>query len=217
MPWLLETHGDPHGSEHRLPLNKIPPVLLALSAIGFCILLSEGAMSDWTAVYLRQNQHAGPGVAAAGYAVFSASMAVFRFLGDFITAWLGALRTVRTASLLAAFGLGCALFAPTAEWSMPGFAIAGAGFSVIIPLVFGGGGRVKGINPGAGIATVTGIGYVGFIVGPPAIGFASDLITLRFALGIVVACCLASAVLAGSMKALSVSGREEAFPENPAV
>jgi hypothetical protein len=217
VPFLLETHGDPQSGEHRLPLNRIPPVLFALSAIGFCILLSEGAMADWTAVYLRQSRHAGEGTAAAGYAVFSASMAIFRFIGDFITARLGPLRTVRTASLLAGFGLTCALAAPKAEWAMPGFAIAGAGFSVIIPLVFGGGGRVKGIKPGAGIATVTGIGYVGFIVGPPAIGFASDLMTLRYALGIVVGCCLVSAILAGSMKVLAAADPEEVFPENPAL
>lgn len=216
-PFLLTvTHGGTQ-SEHRLPFNKIPPVLFALSAIGFCILLSEGAMADWTAVYLRQNLHAGEGTAAAGYAVFSASMATFRFLGDLITTRLGPLRTVRTASLLAAFGLSCALVVPKAEWSLPGFAIAGAGFSVIIPLVFGGGGRVKGIHPGPGIATVTGIGYIGFIVGPPAIGFASDLVTLRYSLGIVVGCCLLSAVLAGSMRTLEAGGAEEAFPENPAV
>ena len=205
-PFLLETHSDPHSGDHRLPFNKIPPVLLALSAIGFCILLSEGAMADWTAVYLRQNLHAGEGTAAAGYAVFSATMATFRFIGDLITARLGPLKTVRTASLLAAFGLTCALVVPKAAWAMPGFAIAGAGFSVIIPLVFGGGGRVKGIKPGAGIATVTGIGYVGFIVGPPAIGFASDLITLRYALGIVVGCCLASGLLAGFMRNLAAGG-----------
>lgn len=205
-PLLLETHVDPHSGEHRLPFNRIPPVLLALSAIGFCILLSEGAMADWTAVYLRQNLHAGEGAAAAGYAVFSASMATFRFAGDWITAKLGPLKTVRTASSLAAIGLTSALIMPKAEWSLPGFAIAGMGFSVIIPLVFGGGGRVKGINPGAGIATVTGIGYVGFIVGPPAIGFASDLVTLRYALGIVVACCVLSAVLAGYMKSLTPPG-----------
>jgi MFS family permease len=137
-------------------------------------------------------------------------------MGDLITARLGPLRTVRTASLLAGFGLSCALAVPKAEWSLPGFAIAGMGFSVIIPLVFGGGGRVKGIKAGAGIATVTGIGYIGFIVGPPAIGFASDLITLRFALGIVVACCLLSAVLAGYMRMLSGAEPAEAFPEDPA-
>ncbi len=207
MPFLLEAHIDPDSGDHRLPFNKIPPVLLALSAIGFCILLAEGAMADWTAIYLRQNVHAGPGLAAAGYSVFSASMAIFRFLGDWITARLGPLRTVRTASLLAAFGLTFALVMTNPNWSLPGFAITGAGFSVIIPLVFGGGGRVRGIKPGAGIATVTGIGYVGFIVGPPAIGFASDSLTLRYALGIVVGCCLISAVLAGSMKELAAPGQ----------
>jgi MFS family permease len=144
-------------------------------------------------------------------------MATLRFVGDFITTRLGPLRTVRSASLLAAFGLTCALAAPKAEWSLPGFAIAGAGFSVIIPLVFGGGGRVDGIKPGAGIATVTGIGYVGFIVGPPLIGFASDWITLRFALGIVVACCLLSAVLSGSMRLLRTGAPAEAIPDNPAI
>lgn len=213
---LLDTHNDPHSKDHRLPFSKIPPVLFALSAIGFCILLSEGAMADWTAVYLRQNMHAGEGTAAAGYAVFSASMAICRLMGDLITARLGPLRTVRTASLVAGFGLTFALAMPRADWALPGFAVAGMGFSVIIPLVFGGGGRVKGIKAGAGIATVTGIGYIGFIVGPPAIGFASDLITLRFALGIVVGCCLVAAVLAGYMRMLSGDGPQEAFPDDPA-
>jgi hypothetical protein len=80
---------------------------------------------------------------------------------------------------------------------MPGFAAAGAGFSVIIPLVFGGGGRVNSVSPGAGIATVTGIGYIGFIAGPPAIGFASQVITLRYALGLVVLCCIITSLLSG--------------------
>jgi len=201
---LLETHLAV-GTEHRLPLRKIPRVLLALSAIAFCILLAEGAIADWTAVYLRQVLHAGPGTAAAGYAVFSAAMAVFRFLGDAVTARLGPLRTLRAGSLVATAGLLIAMCAFSAAWSLPGFALAGAGFSVIIPLVFGSGGRVEGISPGAGIATVTGIGYAGFIVGPPAIGFASQLVTLRYALGIVVACCLISALLAKSVGSLAHS------------
>ncbi|MFL6446450.1 MAG: MFS transporter [Bryobacteraceae bacterium] len=201
-PWLVK---DLHGTverQHRLPLNKIPKVLLAISAIGFCILLAEGAMADWTAVYLRQVLGAGQGTAAAGYSVFSGSMAGFRFLGDFITERLGPLRTVRLGSLVAAAGLVSALAAPSPEWSMPGFAATGAGLSVIIPLVFGSGGRVPSVSPGPGIATVTGIGYVGFIVGPPSIGFVSQIVTLRYALGIVVACCLVGSLLAGFMREL---------------
>jgi hypothetical protein len=105
-----------------------------------------------------------------------------------------------------------ALLAQTPMWSLPGFAMAGMGLSVIIPLVFGSGGHIPGISPGAGIATVTGLGYVGFIVGPPTIGFASQVFTLRYALGFVVLCCFLAAWLAGFMRGLeagkiSVAGR----------
>ena len=208
-PFLLETHEGPPPEPHRLPLNKIPRVLFAFSAIGFCILLSEGAIADWTAVYLRQVLKAGPGMAAAGYAVFSAAMAIFRLLGDLITARLGAMLTVRVGSLVAAGGLFWALAVSLPQWALPGFAAAGAGLSVIIPLVFGAGGRVESVSPGAGIATVTGIGYIGFIVGPPTIGFASQLFTLRYALGFVIICCLISALLSGFL------GRVKAGPQVP--
>jgi hypothetical protein len=168
-PLLLPTHDGVQANRDRVSLRRIPRALLALSAIGFCILLSEGAMADWTAVYLRQVLNAGSGIAAAGYSVFSAAMATFRFLGDLITSRLGPARTVRTGGLVAACGM----------------------------IVFGGGGRVQSVSPGAGIATVTGIGYFGFIVGPPAIGFASQVFTLRYALGLVVICCLIASLLSG--------------------
>ena len=212
---LLDTHADTLNQDHRLPLNRIPTILLALSAIGFCILLSEGAMADWIAVYLKQALQAGQGTAAAGYAVFSAAMATFRFFGDAITARFGPYLTVRTGCLVAACGIVWALAMSTPAWAIPGFGLAGAGLSVVIPLVFGSGGRVESINPGAGIATVTGIGYVGFIVGPPTIGFASQLLTLRYALGVVVACCLIAAWLSRFMKALQMVAAVEPVIEVP--
>jgi hypothetical protein len=199
-PHMIETHGgEAQPQAHRVPLSKMPKVLFTLSAIAFCILLSEGAMADWTGVYLRQVLDAGPGTAAAGYAVFSAAMALFRLLGDMITLRLGSVGTVRTGGLVAAAGLLCALCAPSPAWAMPGFAATGAGFSVIVPLVFGAGGRVQGVSPGAGIATVTGLGYFGFLVGPPTIGFTSQVLTLRYALGIVVLLCLLTAKLSSSV------------------
>jgi MFS family permease len=87
-----------------------------------------------------------------------------------------------------------------------GFAAAGVGFSIIIPIVYGGGGRIAGITPGAGIATITGIGYIGFIVGPPTIGVISEAVTLRYALFVVVACCLIGAALSGAVPESSVRG-----------
>ena len=85
-PLFLHNAPPIRGAAHRLPLRQIPPILLALSAIGFFILLTEGAMADWTGLYLRQILGAGPALAAAGYAVFSSAMALFRLMGDFITA-----------------------------------------------------------------------------------------------------------------------------------
>jgi hypothetical protein len=212
-PLLLPARERVQSNQGRVSLRRIPRALLALSAIGFCVLLSEGAMADWTAVYLRQVLDAGSGTAAAGYSVFSAAMAVFRFLGDLITSRLGPARTVRTGGLVAAGGMMWALSAPSAAWAMPGFAATGAGFSVIIPLVFGGGGRVESVSPGAGIATVTGIGYIGFIVGPPAIGFASQVFTLRYALGLVVVCCLVASLLSGFIGRLQGSSETESMTE----
>jgi len=197
---LLDTHDAHKNVDHRLPFRNMPRLLLALSAIGFCIFLSEGAMADWTALYLRQVLKAGQGTAAAGYSVFSGAMATMRFLGDLVTARLGPMRAVRNGSLLAAIGLGWALCMRDAAWAMPGFGVAGCGFSIIIPLVFGSAGRVKGVAAGAGIATVSGIGYLGFIIGPPAIGFLSQLMTLRGALLVVVGCCVVSAILSREMQ-----------------
>ena len=197
---LLDTHDAHKNVDHRLPFRNMPRMLLALSAICFCIFLSEGAMADWTALYLRQVLKAGQGTAAAGYAVFSGAMATMRFLGDMVTARLGPMRAVRNGSLLAAGGLGWALWMRDPGWAMPGFGLAGCGFSIIIPLVFGSAGRVKGVSPGAGIATVSGIGYLAFIAGPPAIGFLSQVMTLRGALLVVMGCCLVSAGLSREMK-----------------
>jgi MFS family permease len=179
---------------------------LALCAIGFCAFLSEGAMADWIAVYLKQVLEAGQGLAAIGYAVFSVGMATFRLLGDAITARLGPARTVRTAALVAMFGLIFALSMPSPYWALPGFAAAGAGFSVIIPLVFAAGGRVPKVSRGAGIATVSGIGYLAFLFGPPSIGFLSQLTNLRYALFLVVLLMFISAWLSHVMERL---GRQE--------
>jgi len=196
-PLMLDVRAAATASASRLRFRQMPVALIALCAIGFCIFLSEGAMADWTAVYLRQILHAGPGVAAAGYAVFSAAMAIFRFCGDAITVKLGFAWTIRAGALLAACGLSLALLVDSPYWALPGFALVGAGFSSIIPLVFAAGGRIKSIGEGAGVATVSGLGYLGFLLGPTAIGFISELSSLRGGLALIVLLSLLAAGLVG--------------------
>ncbi len=196
-PLLMEAAPQPRHHDSRLRLRTMPVALLVLCAIGFCIFLSEGAIADWTAIYLRQVLRAGAGLAAMGYAVFSAAMAVFRLCGDWITSRLGFAWTVRGGALLAACGLASALLVQNPYWALPGFALVGAGFSSIIPLVFAAGGRIQAVSEGAGVAAVSGLGYLGFLVGPTAIGFVSELTSLRVGMFLIVVLSLVAAGLVG--------------------
>ena len=194
-PLIVEARAEAAAHVTRLRLGQMPIALLALCTIGFCIFLSEGAMADWTAIYLRQILHSGPGLAAAGYAVFSAAMAIFRLCGDAITVRLGFAWTIRAGALLAACGLTSALLARGPYWALPGIALVGAGFSSIIPLVFAAGGRIRSVSEGAGVAAVSGLGYLGFLVGPTAIGLISQFTSLRLGLSLIVVLSLVTAAL----------------------
>ena len=203
-PMLADTRARGAATVHGRPrLRRIPMALLALSAIGFCIFLSEGAIADWTGVYLKQVLGASAGLAPVGYAVFSAAMAVFRLSGDAITLRIGRAATIRYGAGIAAAGLSFALLVHSPYWALAGFAAAGAGFSSIIPLVFAAGGRIPQVSEGAGVATVSGLGYLGFLVGPPAIGFLSELTSLRVGLFLLV---LLSVTAAGMVSAIVRGG-----------
>jgi MFS family permease len=203
---LFEAPRNKASQAKRLSLMRIPTVLIALTVIGFCMFLSEGAMADWIAVYMKQVLVAGSGRAAAGYAVFSAGMAVFRLLGDAVTKRLGPVLTVRTGALVAACGLTLALATQSSLCALGGFALTGAGFSVIVPLVFGAGGRVPHLPGGLGIALVSGSGYVGFLFGPPIIGFTAQFTSLRIALFMLVGLCFVAATLAPAVRESKNSG-----------
>ncbi len=161
-----------------------------------CIMVSEGAMADWTPVYLGSVLGTGPGLAAAGYAVFSAAMTAGRLAGDRLTVRFGRVTLVRTGALLAAVGLTFALTLESVPAALFGFLCAGAGYSVIIPLVFSAAGRLDGRSAGPGLAAVTTAGYLGFLAGPAVIGFVAEASTLPVALGLVVVLSICGASLA---------------------
>ena len=190
-------------AEGPLKKRRFPLTLIALSAIGFCIFLSEGAIADWAGVFLRQVLRTSDGFAPLGYAVFSVTMAAFRFRGDAITARIGREAVIRYGGLLAAAGVGLAICASSPYVALLGFAAAGAGFSSIIPNVFAASGRVSGVSEGAGVATVSGLGYLGFLAGPPAIGFLSQISSLRVGLLVLVILSAAAALLAGAVRRIS--------------
>jgi MFS family permease len=169
--------------------------LAGLGVIAFCVLLGEGAMADWSAVYLSGTLETGPGFAAAGYAAFSLTMAAGRLIGDRLTQRLGPVTLVRSGGALAALGLGLSLTVGQPAVALIGFACAGAGFSIVFPVALSAAGRAKDAAPGPAIAAVSTAGYFGFLVGPPAIGFLAEAVGLGAALYVVVLLSATIAVL----------------------
>jgi MFS family permease len=194
---LLPSGAD--ASEEGTPAFARPTrALLGLGIISFCVLLGEGAMGDWSAVYLDDTLRTGPGFAAAGYAAFSLSMAFGRLFGDRFTELLGPATLVRACGAIAAAGLGIALAAAQPLVALAGFACAGAGFSIVFPTALSATGRTAGPT-GPALAAVTTAAYTGFLVGPPFIGFLAELTGLGYALYLVVALSTAIIILAGAV------------------
>ncbi len=169
--------------------------LWGVGAIAFCVLMGEGAMADWGAVYVGSLHGVSSGVAAAGYAVFSVAMAAGRLLGDRLRSRFPETVIVRRGAVLASLGLFAGLAQGALPGALVGFACAGLGFSTIFPILTFRGGRVPGIAPQAGIAAVTAMGYAGFLFGPPVIGGLAQLTSLRVGLCVLPLLSAAAALL----------------------
>ncbi|WP_437616827.1 MFS transporter [Sorangium sp. So ce834] len=194
------------------PAERRSTRLLVLGLIAFCSSIGEGAMANWSAVYLRDELHTTAAVAATGYAVFSLAMLMGRFSGDGLTQRFGAERLVRAAALLVAAGLGAALLVNVPIALLVGFGCVGAGLSVVVPLVFRAGASAPGVAPGRALSTLATLSYGGFLVGPPAIGLLADLLTLRGGLVLVVALVLVIVALAPAVGRGSAAGAPAACP-----
>ena len=153
-------------------------------------------MADWGAVYLTD--YTSQGAAAAGYAVFSLTMATGRLAGDWLRMKIGSVNLVRLGGAIAAAGLAAGLAAGGVVPTLLAFACAGAGFSTIFPITLSAAGHK--VASQTGVAAVTGIGYLAFLAGPPAIGLLADAMTLRVALGLTVILSAIAALLAGSVR-----------------
>jgi len=184
-----------------------PAALLGLGLLTFCGLLAEGAVGDWSAVYLQDALGAPGAVAATGFAAFSLTMAAGRFGGDRLIGRFGARVVLRVSSGLAASGLAAALLTGRPGAAVVGFGLVGLGLANVVPILFGAAGRVAGVPAATALAAVATTGYCGYLAGPPLIGVAAEVAGLASALGLV---CVACAVITASVRAVPTAARREA-------
>ena len=165
---FLLAHTHDHARTHALrPHGR----LLLLGVLAFSTMVSEGAVADWSGIFLRTVRGLGPGVVGYGFTAFSAAMVTGRLTGDFVVGRLGEARALRTGGVLGITGLLVVLLCPQLTLTIAGFALLGLGLANASPVLYRAAGKIPGVSPGAGIATTVGIGYAGLLAGPPALGF----------------------------------------------
>jgi MFS family permease len=167
--------------------------VLLLGVIALCSTYGEGAVSDWGALHLRQDLGAAPGIAAAGYAAFALAEACGRLAGSTLLARLGQTRVLVYGGVATFAGMITAALAPVLPLALVGFALAGLGVANAFPTAMA---RVGILGGPHGVAIASTLGYAGFLLGPPAIGFLAGAISLRVALTTVSLLALVAIVLA---------------------
>lgn len=145
--------------------------VLFLGLMCFSSFLSEGAMLDWSAVFLSENKGVNPELAGVGYACFSVAMAIMRLLGDGIVSRLAGKTVVTGGAIIAASGLFLAVFSPWVFASLLGFVLLGIGAANIVPVFFSEGGRLKDVPATIAIPVISTMGYAGQLAGPALLGF----------------------------------------------
>jgi MFS family permease len=172
-------------------------VVLFIGILCFIVFLAEGAMLDWSAVFLTSVRGVDPSQAGLGYTAFATTMTIGRLMGDRIVQRLGNARIILFGGLLAGGGLALATLVPSWVAGIGGYALVGAGCSNIVPVLFTAVGRQKTMPEHVAVPAISTLGYAGILAGPAAIGFIAHATSLSLAL----------LGLAGLLVAVALSGR----------
>jgi MFS family permease len=169
--------------------------VLLIGGLCFLAMMTEGAIGDWSGIYLRHDAGASAAAAATAFTGFSLGMAAARLGGDLLNEQLGAATLMRGGMALVAVALGGVLLIGETVPAVIGFAVCGLGIANAVPLLFSAAGRLD--PPGPSLAATFTIGYTGFIVGPPLIGLLADREGLPKTLALLVLAALVVAALGG--------------------
>jgi MFS family permease len=169
--------------------------VILIGGLCFLVMLAEGAIGDWSGIYLKHNTGASPATAALAFTGFSLGMAIARLGGDLVNERIGASTLLRAGTATVAVALGGVLLIGHTIPAVVGFVLCGLGIANAVPLLFSAAGRID--PPGPSLAAAFTLGYTGFIVGPPIIGVLSDQAGLPQTLALLVLALLTVTVLGG--------------------
>jgi MFS family permease len=174
---------EPEGPDERRSSALVLPqgIVVLMGAIAIGCFLVEGAMLDWSALFLTSVKSYAQSNAGFGYTAFALTMAIGRIFGDMLITRFGSHRVIVSGGIVGALGICIAILAPNGIGAIIGFSVCGAGCANIVPILFAEAGRQKTMDPTAAISSMTTLGYGGNLVGPALVGFFAHAIGLRLA------------------------------------
>ncbi len=174
--------------------------ILLLGVIAFCCMLCEGAMADWSGVYFEKVVNAPVSLITVGYVAFTCTMATGRFIGDWLVTRFNVKRMLQTSGIMIAGGLLIAILLPDILTATIGFLMVGFGVSSVVPIVYGLASKSETMSTSAALAAVSSISFLGFLLGPPLIGFISQLSGLQVAFSVIALMGFGTTLLASRIK-----------------
>ncbi|MBO0655941.1 MFS transporter [Streptomyces triculaminicus] len=191
-----EQAGQARAAKHRNTSGRI----WILAALALMVMLCEGAANDWSALHLKDILGAPTSTAAFAYGTFAATMTIARLLADRLVARSGSMAVLRYGAATAAVGITIVALSPWIWAAFAGWALFGLGLSGCVPQLFSAAGHADPSAAGANVSRVAGLGYLGMLTGPAAIGWLTHLVPLNHAFVLLTLLCAITAVAAGVLR-----------------
>lgn len=200
--YLVKVKGTPLPQKKRRIFSKPDPILLWLGIMAFCCMLSEGIMFDWSGVYFKDVVQAPGSLVVLGYASFMVMMAFGRFFGDTVIRRLGRRKVLQISGCMVSVGLLGAVLFPHIITATLAFMVVGLGVSTIVPNIFSIAGRNPNVPPSIALQTVSSVSFLGFMLGPPVIGYIAHATSLRISFAVIAVFGFGIALLVNRVKSI---------------
>jgi len=183
FPYTLERKPEPQAKK---PVFSLPDrQMMKFALICFGVMACENIMYDWSGIYFLKVIHSSKAASIGAYVIYMVMMTIGRFAGDKLVSIIGIKKLLTYSGWFIFCGLMIAVVLPFQVSASLGFALVGLGVSCIVPLVFSIAGKMKGINAGQSLAAVSTIGYLGFLLVPPMVGFIAQATNLQWSFAVI--------------------------------
>lgn len=154
--------------------------MIKFALICFVAMACENTMYDWSGIYFQNVLHASSKLTTAAFVFFMTAVTSGRFLGDRAVMKYGVKKMLLYSGILISSGFFICFILPYVYPTILGYVLIGLGVSCVVPLVFSIAGKSSKLSSGSVLTSISTIGYLGFLLVPPMVGFISEFLSMKW-------------------------------------